>query len=346
MKKIVRKVLTWTALIAMCLLVLTGCERCKRPAVVVQVETNETAILVDMRASEASAIEGSVESRRDIRIGGYWVQTGRFDYQGHWRPTHRVLVVSRRPVNVIWTDERGGNGTVARAVSKGQAGFRVPLVINALIPNDEAAQLYLRFFRSSEDVTDRTSEGSKYWRVREEARDLEDVLNKHIFPIVQSSLIRSFRDVETIEAESRTSEFVLRALADAQVEADKYGITILSLASTDGVLFDDNAFQVAINNRAVLQMQEDVLEQERRNALVAQRVAQVEAETRQRVAAIEAQTASSRQILQRIENEKLIAEATARAIEAGRVVPSGSYPVGWTSLIITPNYNSLSGGNR
>jgi len=320
---------------------LTACQKCQRPAVVVQIQTNETAILVDMRATDAVALEGSIETRRDIRIGGYWVQTARFDWQGHWRPTHKVMVVSRRPVNITWNDESSKNANVARAVSSGQAGFRIPLVINAVIENDTDAQKYLRYFRSNELVIDRTEDGTKYWLVREEARPLEEALNDVIFPIIQNSLRDSFITIPTIDAESRSTEFIKKAEGDARIVAEQYGITILNLTGTDGILFDNNDFQIALENRAVLQLREDVLAQERRNAEVQQQVSVVEANTRQRVAAIEAQTASSRLALQRIENERIIAEATARAIETGKVVPAGSYPTGLNSLIITPNYNSF-----
>lgn len=91
-------------------------------------------------------------------------------------------------------------------------------------------------------------------------------------------------------------------------------------------------------------MRERTLIQEQANAREQQRVETINAETARQVAASQAATISTRASLQRIENEKAIAEATARAIEAGRVVPAGSYPTGLNSLIITPNYNSLGQG--
>jgi len=255
-----KKILSWAGLAVVAMLMLTGCAYCSRPAVVVQVETNETAVLVDMRATDAVAIEGSVDSRRDIRIASYWVQTGLHRHTGHQRPTHRVMIVSRRPVELSW-DGRGGRN-VARVVSAESAGFSIPLTINAMIANDADAVQYLRYFQAENLGPDETAHGVRHWRVREEAQPLENALNTMIFPAVLNSLTANFQTVPIVQTEQSRVRFVNEALAVAQAVGREFGITILNLTSTDGLIFDDESFQTAINDLAVLGMRENVLQGE------------------------------------------------------------------------------------
>jgi hypothetical protein len=315
MKKVV------VVLVVVLALSMVGCARWQRPRAVVQIETNETAILIDMGAADSTAIEGSVDMRRDIVIMGRWVQTGRFDWQGHWRPQHRVMVVSRRPVNVDWGVR--GVQTVS-AVSREQARFRIPLIINASIQNDEDAQTFLRWFRAGVEGVDETHRGVDHWRIREEAQPLEDVLNRHIFPVVSDRLNELFRETPIVEAESVRVDFIRQAHITAQEAADQFGITIITLAGTDGLVFDDSEFQKAINELAVLGMQQNVLQQEQRNAVAAQEVARVQANTESIRANIMAQTVPAQRQLMQIEVDRRIGEARAEAllIEARRALPT------------------------
>ena len=127
---------------------LTGCVRPYNRPAVVQIETNETAFLVDMRSDGSASTDVMTKiQRKDVLVDGYWVQTGRFHNSGYWRPSQKVLVVSRKPVEVKWS-ENSSDPTV-RAVSSESVGFRIPLVINATIQSDEDAAAYLKWFKSN-----------------------------------------------------------------------------------------------------------------------------------------------------------------------------------------------------
>jgi len=177
------------------LFALAGCVRPFNAPHIVRIEANESAFLIDQRATDAFAVEGSLEMRRDISITGYWVQTGRTPRSGHWRPTHQVLVVSRRPIEANWNG-MGGN-PIVRAVSRESAGFSIPLIINATVRDDGDAARYLQWFRSSQDnetVNFATTRASN-WPVRQEAEALEAAINRVIFPVINDRLAELFLQV-------------------------------------------------------------------------------------------------------------------------------------------------------
>jgi len=293
------------------LLSQTGCfvRPYNKPSVV-QVETNESAFLVDMRSDAAVTTDSmTLIQRKDIIIDGYWIQTGRLPISGHYRPTQRVLVVPRRPVEVQWN---GNNGNpVVRAVSSESVGFQVPLVLNATIQTDEDALKYLNWFRSNNNI-----DGGAMNNVREEAEALEITLNRVVFPVINNVLSSMFLEKTIIEAESHRVEFVKQAFEAAKEEAYKYGITLLILSSTDGLLYDDSEFQNRINQLAVAKMRENVLEQENANALAEQQVAMTNANTAAEVAKIQDLTLDIQRRQMEIEGQRKLYEAEADAIRS------------------------------
>ncbi|MDR0583192.1 MAG: hypothetical protein LBG57_02425 [Treponema sp.] len=297
-------------------LMLTGCIRAYNRPAVVQIETNETAFLVDMRSdSSASADVMTKIQRKDVLIDGYWVQTGRLPNSGYWRPTQKVLVVSRKPVEIYWS-ESGLDPTV-RAVSSESVGFKVPLVVNATIQSDEDASAYLKWFKSNREANQSVQWeriNASEWPIREEAEPLESAINRVIFPVVNNKLSELFLQIPIIECESKRVEFVAQAFEAARVEAAKYGITLLILSSTDGLLYDDSEFQKRINDLAVAKMRENVLRQDQANAMAEQRVKTTQAETEASVARIQGQTVDIQRRQMEIEGQRLIYQAQADAI--------------------------------
>jgi nucleotide-binding universal stress UspA family protein len=282
----------------------------------VQIETNETAFLVDMRSDGSASADAMTKiQRKDVLIDGYWVQTGRFSNSGYWRPTQKVLVVSRKPVEIHWS-ESNSTPTV-RAVSSESVGFRVPLVVNATIQSDEDAAAYLKWFKSNRDISRsavREETSTSEWFVREEAEPLENAVNRVIFPVVNSKLSELFLQMPIIECESKRIDFVSQAFEAAKTEAAKYGITLLILSSTDGLLYDDSEFQKRINDLAVAKMRENVLRQEQLNAAAEQDVKTTQARTEAEVARIQGQTVDIQRRQMEIEGQRLIYQAQADAI--------------------------------
>jgi nucleotide-binding universal stress UspA family protein len=311
-----RKVNVVFLMVSLAAVLLAGCVRPYNRPAVVQIETNETAFLVDMRSDGSASTDTMTKiQRKDVLVDGYWVQTGRFSFKGYWRPTQKVLVVSRKPVEIHWS-ESGSDPTV-RAVSSESVGFKVPLVTNATIQSDEDAATYLKWFKSNREANQSVrweDIDASQWPIREEAEPLESAINRVIFPVVNNKLSELFLKVPIIECESKRVEFVEQAFEAARAEAAKYGITLLILSSTDGLLYDDSEFQKRINDLAVAKLHENVLRQEELNAVAEQRVKTTEAQTEAEVARIQGQTVEIQRRQMEIEGQRLIYQAQADAI--------------------------------
>jgi hypothetical protein len=269
-----------------------------------------------MRSEDSAATDAMTKiQRKDVLIDGYWVQTGRYSASGYWRPTQKVLVVSRKPVEIHWS-ESNSDPTV-RAVSSESVGFRIPLVINATIQSDEDAATYLKWFKSNREnnqsvLWERIN--ASEWPIREEAEPLENAINRVIFPVVNNKLSELFLKVPIIECESSRVEFISLAFEAAKTEAAKYGVTILILSSTDGLLYDDAEFQKRINDLAAAKMRENILRQDQLNATAEQRVKTTQAQTEAEIARIQGQTVDIQRRQMEIEGQRLIYQAQADAI--------------------------------
>ena len=337
---------------ALTAIILTGCIRPPNYDGVVQIQTNEIAFLVDMTSDEAIAgSSANVIQRKDIPIPGYFVKTGRFDWQGYWRPTLKVIAVSQAPVRREW-DKMDDTQSV-RMVSIESSGFVVPMIINAYIANSSDATKYLAAFRPiSDENTDWSEIRQSDWHrhVKENAQPLERALDTVVYTKIMEQLSVLFVKVPILYAETTSKIFIPAILegmsdrelneeirtalpSDVQITFDRavpslkewaletYGITITAMAPGDGVLYDSNDVQTQIDNLAIASMRERTLNQERINAQEEQRVRDIQART----LAIEAQHQMSTIAVQRqrqeIDNTRLLAEAQSAAIRAGHYPP-------------------------
>ncbi|MDR2901388.1 MAG: FlxA-like family protein [Treponema sp.] len=338
-------------LIGTILLVSALCMGCIRPPNydgVVTIQTDETAFFVDMTNSDSTKASETLIQKKDVSIPGYWVRTGRFGFQGYWRPAAKVIVVSRAPVRLDW-DETDTTRTI-RMTSMESSGFKVPLTINAHIESDTDATLYLRSFRPLTSETVNWSQlEQKEWApyVKENARPLEDALNNVVFPKIVDMLDDLFVSVPIIDAERASKVFITaiqngmsadllnNELNSKGIELslnedipslsawalENYGITIDSMAAIDGVIYDDNEIQEQINTLSAAKMQESTLAQQQINAMAQQQIDIINAQTQTRVAQEKARQVEALQALQAVENSRIIAEAEAEAIKAGKYRP-------------------------
>jgi len=337
---------------AVLILLLAGCIRAPNYDGVVQIQTNEIAFLVDMTGDGAVSGSNAEIQRKDIPIPGYFVRTGRFQYQGYWRPTLKVIAVSQAPVRRIW--DKGDDTQTVRMVSKESAGFTVPMIINAYIANRESAVKYLSAFRPvSDDSIDWSNIRQRDWSnyVKENAQPLEKALDTVVYTKIMQQLNGLFVRVPILYAEVTSKVFItavfdgmaasdLTAAVNAATPGDAerivfdksvlslkdwaldtYGITISAMAPGDGVIFDSPEVQSAIDNLAVLSMQERTARQDRITKQEEQRVREVEARTRQIENDIQRNTMDVQMRRQEIENTKVIAAAQAEAIKAGHYPP-------------------------
>jgi hypothetical protein len=304
--------------------------------------------------------------KKDVEIVGYWIQTGRTHLSGYWRPEQKVLVVSKKPVSIEWSQDPV-NPTI-KVASKESVGFTVPIVLNATIENDADARKYLTWFKSSQGEAEVNWEriSADRWPVREEAETLESATNRVIFPKVNDLLAQLFIQTPIVDCEVKSKDYVPAIFNGGEVilpngqhytiavkdgdrsypsvrewAKDRYGITLLTLAATDGLIYDDKNFQVLLNERAVQKLQEDVLAQKRINAQAEQEVSMVNARTERLVAEQKAASMTTLRVQQEIENLRLVGLAEAKAIETGQVIPRGTLPKNLQSVTIIADRDGI-----
>ena len=93
--------------------VLSGCRRPYNTPQFVTIEANQTAFVIPLEG--ATSDQGQFESvdflkksqvaTKRIEVPRKWVQTGRYDWQGEYMDTVRVIVVDRFPETREWLSD-------------------------------------------------------------------------------------------------------------------------------------------------------------------------------------------------------------------------------------------------
>jgi hypothetical protein len=314
---------------------LAGCRPYNRPRVV-QVEANETAFIVDARGETEAVQKNSLQkvNKRDVEIYGYWVKTGRFNVNGYWRPLQRVIVVTRKPVEVHWSDSP--TTPTIKVASKESVGFTVPVVVNATILDEDAAT-YLNWFPAKGisgfeggDVFNGSEKADAWGNIRLEAEPLE---SRVLYPYVNGELAKLFIEKSIIDAEVSSKVFVEQVEIEAVKKAKEYGITLILMKATDGIIYDDPQFQKALDDRALAFVKKDALELNEVNRAIARNTEMRDAQAQAQVATTKASTIDVERRRQEIENSRIIAEAEAEAIKIRASKWNGAYPT-----TVTPEF--------
>jgi hypothetical protein len=258
------------------------------------------------------------------------------------------------------------------------SGFIVPMIINAFIADYSDGSKYLRSFKpetnaENEDIWRKLDikDWSSY--LKQSAQPLENALNTVVYTKIIEQLNQLFVKVPILNAEIASKIFIpavyegisaeelTRKIKESGVVGvngkpivfesdlisikqwakDTYGITITAMAPEDGVIYDNPDVQEQIDALAAGVMKEKTLAQDQINAQAQQRVAVTNAETERRVANEKAATASTLRVLQEIENEAKIAQATADAIRSGNAVAPGTLPKGLTTATVIMDSNGI-----
>jgi len=134
----------------------TGCRRSYDKPEYVEIKTSETAFLIKLEGdskegqakfNSAAFLESSKVATKRIQISHRWNQTGRWDVEGDWIPTVRIIIVDRSPVTREWQSNDGktkGKDTAIWIESADSVGFCMGWSCTAFIQEEDAAQfLYM-----------------------------------------------------------------------------------------------------------------------------------------------------------------------------------------------------------
>lgn len=266
---------------------LAGCRKPYDKPEFATIEASQTAFLIPLVGdtsnqgafeSEELLLEAKVATK-EIQIPHRWVQLGRANWNGEWRPSATLIVVERKPVSRSW--ESGSSADASTKAIFGetsdQIGIYVGMNCTAMIEEKDAAKFLYRYNNTP----------------------LETVIDTDIKKLVEDCFNIETAKYTSTELGSKKGE-IMEAVKEYVIPYFKeYGITITVLGMKEGVSYENDEIQKAIDAKFASE-QELVIQQNKNEA----NIAKAEAEAQAILIAAQAQA----------EANKLLAESLSDAL--------------------------------
>jgi hypothetical protein len=285
MKKFIALILT----MVMCCTLFTGCRKPYDKPEFVTIEASQTAFLVPLvgDTSEQGAFESEellAEAKvatKEIQIPHRWVQTGRKHYTGEYRASATLIIVERKPVSRSWESGDSAANSSNKAIfgeTSDNIGIYVGMNCTAMIEEKDAAKFLYRYNNTP----------------------LESIIDTDIKKMVEDRFNVETAKYTSTELGSKKGE-IMDAVKSYVVDYFKnYGITITVLGLKEGISFENDSIQKAIDEKFASE-QQLVIQQNKNEA----NLAKAEADAQAKIIAAEAE-AKANQILSDSLTDKLL----------------------------------------
>ena len=257
----------------------------------VQIDTNETAIVIDLFAEGEENTQVTLTSEeyyekhllneKLVQIPHKWVKTGRMRGTGKYIPKLKVVAVSNSPITGTWNDE-------IKVETKGSQGFTVPMKYAIRVTPQDSGR-FLSKFPANIPVQDSRSKMLS---------SPEKVADNQFRNVVSAELSKEFHKYEYKDVLPNRDIIIAAAVERIQEWSKEFGITIDNLAVWNGLIPDDATLQNQMNEQAKLAAQ---VETEKKR---------FEAEKQKKENEIELQKMEKQRILAETENAKAEARKT------------------------------------
>ena len=257
----------------------------------VQIDTNETAFVIDLFAESEDNAQATLTSEdyyekhllneKLVQIPHKWVKTGRMRGTGKYIPKLKVVAVSNSPITGTWDDE-------IKVETKGSQGFTVPMKYAIRVTPHDSGR-FLSKFPANIPVQDARSKMLS---------SPEKVADNQFRNIVAAELSKEFHKYEYKDVLPNRDDIVAAAIDRIQEWAKEFGITIDNLAVWNGLIPDDATLQNQMDEQAKLAAQ---VETEKKR---------FDAEKQKKENEIELQKMEKQRILAETENAKAEARKT------------------------------------
>ena len=264
MKKIVRFMF-----VALMMLLLMCCfASCRKPYDTPEfktIEASQTAFLVPLVGdttnqgafdSEELLLETKVATK-EVQIPHRWVQTGRRNWKGEWRPSATLIVVERKPVSRSWESGESTATSANKAIfgeTADNIGIYVGMNCTAMIEEKDAAKFLYRYNNTP----------------------LETIIDTDIKKMVEDRFNIETGVVMSTDLASKKGE-IMESVKTYVVEYFKdYGITITVLGLKEGISFENPEIQKSLDAKFASE-QELVIQQNKNEAAIAKAEAEAEA---------------------------------------------------------------------
>lgn len=269
----IKKLITLLLVIVMACTLFTGCRKPYDTPEFVTIEASQTAFLIPLVGdsttqsafeSEELLIEAKVATK-EIQIPHRWVQTGRKHWMGDWKPSATLIVVERKPVSRSWESGDSTATSANKAIfgeTSDQIGIYVGMNCTAMIEEKDAAKFLYRYNNTP----------------------LESVIDTDIKKLVEDRFNIETAKYTSTELGAKKGE-IMEAVKEYVIPYFKeYGITITVLGMKEGVSYENDEIQKAIDAKFASE-QELVIQQNKNEAALAK----AEADATATIMAAEAQ---------------------------------------------------------
>ena len=221
----------------------------------VQIDTNETAFIIDLFADEDSENAQATLTSEDyytkhllneklVQIPHKWVKTGRMRGTGRYIPKLKVVAVSNSPITGTWDNE-------IKVETKGSQGFTVPMKYAIRVTPEDSGRFLSKF-----PANEQCYEADGKTKIRSKMMSSpEKVADNQFRNVVAAELSKEFHKYEYKDVLPNRDEIVAAAVERIKVWADEFGITIDNLAVWNGMIPDDPTLQNQMDEQAKLAAQ-------------------------------------------------------------------------------------------
>ena len=260
-----KKLIVLLLVLIMTCTMFSGCRKPYDKPEFVTIEASQTAFLIPLVGdtttqsafeSEELLTEAKVATK-EIQIPHRWVQTGRRHWMGDWKPSATLIIVERKPVSRSWESGDSAAASSNRAIfgeTADQIGIYVGMNCTAMIEEKDAAKFLYRYNNTP----------------------LETVIDTDIKKLVEDRFNVETAKYTSTELGAAKGE-IMEAVKNYVIPYFKeYGITITVLGMKEGVSYENDKIQKAIDEKFASE-QELVIQQNKNEAAIAKAEADAKA---------------------------------------------------------------------
>ena len=259
-----KRVFALLLILVMTCTMFTGCRKPYDKPKFVTIEASQTAFLIPLvgDTTTQSAFESeelltqAKVATKEIQIPHRWVQLGRRHWYGEWKPSATLIVVERKPVSRSWESGESAD-TSTKAIfgeTSDQIGIYVGMNCTAMIEEKDAAKFLYRYNNTP----------------------LETVIDTDIKKLVEDRFNIETAKYTSTELGAAKGE-IMEAVKNYVVPYFReYGITITVLGMKEGVSYENDKIQKAIDEKFASE-QELVIQQNKNEAAIAKAEADAKA---------------------------------------------------------------------
>ena len=274
----IKKLIVLLLIVLMTCATFTGCRKPYDTPEFVTIEASQTAFLIPLvrDTTTQSAFESedllneAKVATKEIQIPHRWVQTGRQNWMGEWKPAATLIVVERKPVSRSWESGDSAASSSNRAIFGGSSdniGIYVGMNCTAMIEEKDAAKFLYRY----------------------NSTPLETIIDNDIKKLVEERFNIETSKYTSTELGAAKGE-IMEAVKNYVVPYFKdYGITITVLGIKEDISYENKEIQKAIDAKFASE-QELVIQLNKNEAALAK----AEADAKAMIMAAEAQAQANK----------------------------------------------------